>query len=169
MNTSSSPALSRPTFLSNTGKCRTMKRYSPKSSIFGRWLRDATSSYASGWKTKCSSSQARSTGVGRSMLIQRRPSCSTISTCGSGGAAVAGAPLERVERRRRGRGRLGIASEGVVLHREHHHTDSTWAAGYLATGRAKYVRVYGLHGLGTTHEGVPGGCSVCAYAAVPSR
>jgi hypothetical protein len=30
--------------LSKTGKCRMMKRYSSYSSIFGRWLRDRTSS-----------------------------------------------------------------------------------------------------------------------------
>ena len=46
-----------------------MKRYSGYSSIFGRWLRDMTSSRSSGWKSKCSASQARSSGPGSSMWI----------------------------------------------------------------------------------------------------
>src|SRR5437763_2292490 len=53
------------------------------------------------------------------MLIQRRSSCSTISTLGSAGGAETGAP-GRPERRSRGRGRFGIASERVVLDRRHH-------------------------------------------------
>src|SRR2546425_7977680 len=65
------------------------------------------------------------------MLIQRRSSCSTISTWGSVGAVTTGA-LERGERRRRGRGILGIASEGVVLHSRRHLFQSTSGAGHLA-------------------------------------
>src|SRR5881227_310295 len=63
------------------------------------------------------------------MLIQRTPSCSMTSTCGSACAGATGA-LARAERRRRGRGRLGIASEGVVLHRRGHLFDSTSTAGW---------------------------------------
>src|SRR5881227_1634407 len=63
------------------------------------------------------------------MLIQRTPSCSMTSTLGSAGAGATGA-LARGERRRRGRGRLGIASEGVVLHRRGHLYDSTSTAGW---------------------------------------
>src|SRR3954447_20696668 len=51
------------------------------------------------------------------MLIQRRPSTSTISTRGSAGdGATSTTPRARVVRRRRGLGRLGIGSEWVVQH-----------------------------------------------------
>src|SRR3954466_4708712 len=51
------------------------------------------------------------------MLIQRRPSCSTISTRGSAGPGAASTtPRARVARRKRGRGKLGIGSEWVVQH-----------------------------------------------------
>ena len=79
---SSSPALRRPTALSNTGKWRTMNRYSGYSSIFGRWLRDRTSSRSRAWKPNCSSSQAHSSGEGRSMLTHRSPSAVIVSTLG---------------------------------------------------------------------------------------
>src|SRR3954468_23567105 len=61
------------------------------------------------------------------MLIQRRPSCSTISTRGSAGPGAASTtPRARVARRKRGLGRLGIGSEWVVQHWNHlslkHHS-----------------------------------------------
>src|SRR4051812_7204617 len=61
------------------------------------------------------------------MLIQRRPSCSTISTRGSAGPGAASAtPRPRAARRKRGLGSLGLGSERVVQHWNHlslkHHS-----------------------------------------------
>src|SRR5205085_4849982 len=57
----------------------------------------------------------RSTGRGRSMLIQRRASCSTTSTAGVSGSGVATtSPRVRAERPKRGLGKLGTGTEGVV-------------------------------------------------------
>src|SRR5256885_9866399 len=106
------------------------------------------------------------------MLIQRRSSFSTTSTFGSAGAGATGA-LARGERRRRGRGRLGIASEGVVLHRRGHLFDSTSTAGWpdlrpfsrgQIAGRVR--RRLRLVPFGQGH-GRPGGAAWRGYAPTP--
>src|SRR4051794_19382809 len=58
------------------------------------------------------------------MLIQRRPSDSTTSTWGSSGAGSSPA-LCRAARRRRGLGRLGMPTEGVVCQGLLHDVDLT--------------------------------------------
>src|SRR5215210_8417155 len=61
------------------------------------------------------------------MLIQRRPPHSTDSTWGSALAGRAESTRARAERLRRGFGRLGIGSEGVVQHVHlTHSTSSGW-------------------------------------------
>jgi hypothetical protein len=54
------------------------------------------------------------------MLIQRSPAALICSTRGSAAAGACGAPLRaRDDRRNRGFGRFGIASERVVEHCGH--------------------------------------------------
>src|ERR1700750_3343174 len=61
------------------------------------------------------------------MLIQRRPSDSTMSTFGVSGSTACAIPSarERAARRRGGRGSLGIATEGAVDGGDHDNTQST--------------------------------------------
>src|ERR671924_2409038 len=84
--------------------------------------------------------------MGRSMLIQRRPSCSTTSTFGSVGAtARAASTRARAERLRRGFGRLGIGSERVV---QHVHYPRFYFRGLVSCGAYIAVASRGVEGHG---------------------